>query len=158
MIAVWRKSSHRSTISDMWWHPNAFKIDNASSLYVAEIKITLHLWRRICIKQCCVAQWHMHLDYLNKTADLSRPDDISSNKIVTMTSTGSEEELYFEMEFNSKTEDEISISSKSVETLSNSSQSQVSQISHENSQDLFQDQRRGSSVGPILERPKYLRW
>ena len=99
----------------------------------------------------------MHLDYLNKTADLSRPDDISSNKIVTMTSTGSEEELYFEMEFNSKTEDEISISSKSVETLSNSSQSQVSQISHENSQDLFQDQRRGSSVGPILERPKYLR-
>ena len=74
-----------------------------------------------------------------------------------MTSTGSEEELYFEMEFNSKTEDEISISSKSVETLSNSSQSQVSQISHENSQDLFQDQRRGSSVGPILERPKYLR-
>lgn len=99
----------------------------------------------------------MHLDYLNKTADLSRPDDILSNKIVTMTSTGSEEELYFEMEFNSKTEDEISISSKSVETLSNSSQSQVSQISHENSQDLFQDQRRGSSVGPILERPKYLR-
>ena len=99
----------------------------------------------------------MHFDYLNKTADLSRPDDILSNKIVTMTSTGSEEELYFEMEFNSKTEDEISISSKSVETLSNSSQSQVSQISHENSQDLFQDQRRGSSVGPILERPKYLR-
>lgn len=99
----------------------------------------------------------MHLDYLNKTADLSRPDDILSNKIVTMTSAGSEEELYFEMEFNSKTEDEISISSKSVETLSNSSQSQVSQISHENSQDLFQDQRRGSSVGPILERPKYLR-
>ena len=101
----------------------------------------------------------MHLDYLNKTAYLSRPDDILSNKIVTMTSTGSEEELYFEMEFNSKTEaeDEISISSKSVETLSNSSQSQVSQISHENSQDLFQDQRRGSSVGPILERPKYLR-
>ena len=99
----------------------------------------------------------MHLDYLNKTADLSRPDDILSIKLVTMTSTGSEEELYFEMEFNSKTEDEISISSKSVETLSNSSQSQVSQISHENSQDLFQDQRRGSSVGPILERPKYLR-
>ena len=99
----------------------------------------------------------MHLDYLNKTADLSRPDDILSIKLVTMTSAGSEEELYFEMEFNSKTEDEISISSKSVETLSNSSQSQVSQISHENSQDLFQDQRRGSSVGPILERPKYLR-
>ena len=99
----------------------------------------------------------MHLDYLNKTADLSRPDDILGIKIVTMASTGSEEELYFEMEFNSKTEDEISISSKSVETLSNSSQSQVSQISHENSQDLFQDQRRGSSVGPILERPKYLR-
>ena len=99
----------------------------------------------------------MHFDYLNKTADLSRPDDILGIKIVTMASTGSEEELYFEMEFNSKTEDEISISSKSVETLSNSSQSQVSQISHENSQDLFQDQRRGSSVGPILERPKYLR-
>ena len=63
----------------------------------------------------------------------------------------SQEDLYFEMEFEVKKDDESeSFSSKSVESLSECS----SQLSQE--PDLG-DQRRGSSVGPILERPKYLR-
>ena len=60
--------------------------------------------------------------------------------------SNSDEDMYFEMEFDGKRmeEDDISFSSKSVESLSNHSTD-------------FRDDRRGSSVGPILERPKYLR-
>ena len=70
-----------------------------------------------------------------------------------MASSQEEEDLYFEMEFESrKDEDEQSYfdSSKSVESLS-----ECSQLSSTPRYEA--DQRRGSSVGPILERPKYLR-
>ena len=66
--------------------------------------------------------------------------------------TNSEEDLYFEMEFDQKkeVEDVSSFSAKSVESLGSAS------INSGLSQDT-RDERRGSSVGPILERPKYLR-
>ena len=54
-----------------------------------------------------------------------------------------DEELYFEMDFDSP-KDEDQSSYKSVESLSD-----VSQDYH---------QRRGSSLGPMLERPSYLRY
>ena len=63
-----------------------------------------------------------------------------------------EEDLYFEMEFepgekeNTPTPDYVSSSPfKSVSSLSSDTGSSL------------RDDRRGSSVGPILERPKYLR-
>jgi len=62
-----------------------------------------------------------------------------------MTAT-SEDDLYFEMEFGGdKEEEDETFCSKSVESLSDISG------------DYHPDQRRGSSVGPILERPNYLR-
>ena len=73
-----------------------------------------------------------------------------------MNSTNSEEDLYFEMEFDTKKEEEdvSSFSHKSVESLGTGST--VSGLSQE-AEVVTRDERRGSSVGPILERPKYLR-
>ena len=74
-----------------------------------------------------------------------------------MNSTNSEEDLYFEMEFDTKKEEEEDVSSfsrKSVESLGTGST--VSGLSQE-AEVVTRDERRGSSVGPILERPKYLR-
>ena len=74
-----------------------------------------------------------------------------------MNSTNSEEDLYFEMEFDTKKEEEVDVSSfshKSVESLG--TVSTVSGLSQE-VEVVTRDERRGSSVGPILERPKYLR-
>ena len=74
-----------------------------------------------------------------------------------MNSTNSEEDLYFEMEFDTKKEEEedviSSFSCKSVESLG--AGSELSQEAEDGS--IVRDERRGSSVGPILERPKYLR-
>ena len=72
-----------------------------------------------------------------------------------MNSTNSEEDLYFEMEFDTKKEEDVSsFSHKSVESLGTGST--VSGLSQE-AEVVTRDERRGSSVGPILERPKYLR-
>lgn len=76
---------------------------------------------------------------------------------MTMNSTNSEEDLYFEMEFDTKKEEEEDVSlfsRKSVESLGTGST--VSGLSQE-AEVVTRDERRGSSVGPILERPKYLR-
>ena len=74
---------------------------------------------------------------------------------MTMNSTNSEEDLYFEMEFDTKKEEDVSsFSHKSVESLGTGST--VSGLSQE-AEVVTRDERRGSSVGPILERPKYLR-
>ena len=74
---------------------------------------------------------------------------------MTMNSTNSEEDLYFEMEFDSKKEEDVS-SARSVESLGTASL--ISGLSQDTEAEaVTRDERRGSSVGPILERPKYLR-
>ena len=74
---------------------------------------------------------------------------------MTMNSTNSEEDLYFEMEFESKKEEDVS-SARSVESLGTASI--ISGLSQDTEAEaVMRDERRGSSVGPILERPKYLR-
>ena len=70
-----------------------------------------------------------------------------------MNSTNSEEDLYFEMEFDPKKEEDVS-SARSVESLGTASL--ISGLSQD-TEAVMRDERRGSSVGPILERPKYLR-
>ena len=76
---------------------------------------------------------------------------------MTMNSANSDEDLYFEMEFDTKKEDDVSsFSAKSVESLGTASlNSGLSQDTE--AEAVTRDERRGSSVGPILERPKYLR-
>ena len=68
----------------------------------------------------------------------------------------SEGDLYFEMEFQeikmsgSESPDSVSFSSKSVESFG-------SESTHDSQECCYRDGRRESSVGPILERPSYLR-
>ena len=75
-----------------------------------------------------------------------------------MNSANSEEDLYFEMEFDSKKEEDVSSpSARSVESLGTASL--ISGLSQDTEAEaVMRDERRGSSVGPILERPKYLRY
>ena len=95
----------------------------------------------IIIKQnICWKKWH--------------DDNLNFVFVTAAMASSQEEDLYFEMEFESKKDEEDGQSyydSKSVESLSD-----CSQLSSTPRYEA--DQRRGSSVGPILERPKYLRY
>ena len=92
------------------------------------------------------------------TEDIRRNNGESGIGILTMNSANSEEDLYFEMEFDSKKEEDVSSpSARSVESLGTASL--ISGLSQDTEAEaVMRDERRGSSVGPILERPKYLRY
>jgi len=93
---------------------------------------------------------------LRKSSSFFHKQELIENK---EKQNGSEEDLYFEMEYpegkrsRSGTEesDTISFSSKSVESFG-------SECAIDSEDSPYRDGRRGSSVGPILERPTSLRF
>jgi len=93
---------------------------------------------------------------LRKSSSFFCKQDLIENK---GKQNGSEEDLYFEMEYpqgnrsrsGTQESDTISFSSKSVESFG-------SECTVDSQDSPFRDGRRGSSVGPILERPTSLKF
>jgi hypothetical protein len=91
-----------------------------------------------------------------KSASFFSKQELITNK---EKQNGSEEDLYFEMDYpegersrsGTQESDTISFSSKSVESFG-------SECTIDSQDSPYRDGRRGSSVGPILERPTSLRF